>query len=270
MFKNIKSILFVIFVLKSVINVAQSNKVKVTENTSTQNVDKIFNSEAGVIDIPHESVTHNSTSKLSRGKGRGRVEELSNPKNNFNSSLSANSENFTSANTTILSYSTTNVTKLATNNSMISLIPSSTLNSTNTLSTTSAKPSTSKSKSKPKKPTITKSADEDPSILANEKKVKFSNTKLDPSTPELEFDIDRTMENDKKAKHSYIFFMVIAFGLPMTITIIHIFYKKIKAYLEVRHYQRVVSLNCIKTNLKNRMNLSLKFISGLFGRWNVY
>jgi preprotein translocase subunit SecY len=248
MCNRIINVLIVIVVLNSVVNVAKSNdKVKVQETTKVKQNETLATvlTEAGEVPVIMSpiSTTHNSESILSRGKSRGKIEELSNP-NSTISAISANSESFSSTTTTTVA--STNVSL----NSIVTMKPledesTTTSKKISTTTTTTIKPTkstTTTKKPKPKKPTVTKSADEDQSILDSEKKIKFSpNHQLDPSTPEVEYDIDRNMENEKKARHSYTLFMAIAFGLPMTITIVHIFYKKVKSYLELRHYQRVVS-----------------------------
>lgn len=112
--------------------------------------------------------------------------------------------------------------------------------STTTVTTTEA-PKSTPSTQKHKKPVLTKSADDDPTILDNEKKIKFINEKTEQITPRMSSDTDRTIDEEKRARHSYALFMGVAFGLPMTFVLVHILYRKIKTYMEVRHYQRVVS-----------------------------
>lgn len=120
------------------------------------------------------------------------------------------------------------------------LVSTTTLSTTTTTSTTTVPTSTTTQKHK--KPVLTKSADDDPTILDNEKKIKFVNWKTEQqNTPKIGFDTDRAIDEEKHARHSYALFMTVAFGLPMTFVVVHILYKKIKAYMEVRHYQRVVS-----------------------------
>lgn len=235
------NVLIVIIVLNSVTNVAKSNdNVKVQSSELKQNTSETIFTEAGETSKSTLSTKHT----LSRGKSRG-LEELS---KNSTTTLIANStviSNSTTTNITDIVASTTTlkpiIVTMKSQNNTISIKNDTVSSSSTTVSSTTTTTTTTTKKPKPKKPTFTKSADEDPAILDNEKKIKFSSTKLDQSTPKLSYDIDRTIENEKRARHSYALFMGVAFGLPMTFVLIHIVYKKIKAYLEVRHYQRVVS-----------------------------
>lgn len=94
-----------------------------------------------------------------------------------------------------------------------------------------------------KKPRITESADDNPDILASEKNINYNTSKLEDLTvPKTSSDTDRTIVDDEKSTRSkYILYIGLAFGLPMAFTLIHVAYKKVRNYMEVRHYQRVVS-----------------------------
>lgn len=94
-----------------------------------------------------------------------------------------------------------------------------------------------------KKPRITESADDNPEILASEKNINYNTSKLeDLSVPKTSSDTDRTIVDDEKStRRNYILYMGLAFALPMAFTLIHIAYKKVRNYMEIRHYQRVVS-----------------------------
>jgi hypothetical protein len=146
---------------------------------------------------------------------------------------------------------TANVTQ-STNKNNTSVIPTSANSAT--IATNAAKNSTthrttqkiiSTTTKKPiRKPTITYSADDNPEIIASEKNINYNaTTKSDDITvPKTSEDRDRTLiDEEKKTRNSYVFFMGFLFGIPMTFTLVHILYKKIKAWREIRHYQRVVS-----------------------------
>ena len=115
----------------------------------------------------------------------------------------------------------------------IQLTTTATSTSTVKMTTTTEKPI--------RKPTITYSADDDPDILASEKKINYNATKYD-EVPKISPDVDRTIIDEQRTRNSYVFFMGMLFGVPMTFTLMHVLYKKIKAWREIRHYQRVVSL----------------------------
>lgn len=142
----------------------------------------------------------------------------------------------TSTTTAPLSTSTTMKTKIDTPTMKSSAAANNVTSSTSTTTTTTTTP-------KPRKPKLTKSADDDPAILESEKKIKFTTgNKADQiSPPKLSEDTDSSIDEEKRARHSYALFMGVAFALPMTFVLVHILYKRVKAYMEVRHYQRVVS-----------------------------
>jgi len=94
-----------------------------------------------------------------------------------------------------------------------------------------------------KKPTITYSADDNSQILDSEKNIKYINvTSIEDSTlgPKTASDTDRTIvEEEQRTRRNYILYMGLAFALPMAFTLIHLGYKKIKNWMEIRHYERV-------------------------------
>jgi hypothetical protein len=145
-----------------------------------------------------------------------------------------------STNVTQLANSTTSTTTLATTTS--SKVTSTTIKPpTTTQSTTTSTIKVTTTTKKPvRKPTITYSADDNPDILASEKKINFNATKSD-EVPKTSPDLDRSLIDEQRTRNSYVFFMGLLFGIPMTITLVHVLYKKIKAWREIRHYQRVVS-----------------------------
>ncbi|CRK91230.1 CLUMA_CG004913, isoform A [Clunio marinus] len=141
---------------------------------------------------------------------------------NFNSSTTVTS---TEKNVKISSTTTTKKVKV---------VPTKTTSKT----TTTQKPT----KAPAKKPLITFSADDNSQILESEKNINYNltSTKLDYSIPKVSQDIDRTIiDDEKKTRKSYAIFLGIALAIPLLLTLIHVMYKKIKNWIENRHYQRV-------------------------------
>jgi hypothetical protein len=102
-----------------------------------------------------------------------------------------------------------------------------------------------------KKPLVTYSAEDNPQITDSEKNINYNVSKLEDNTqPRIEFSTDRWIkkfsEEKKQTRSSYILFMGLMFVVPMTFTLIHMLYKKVKNWLEVREYQRVVSTFLLK------------------------
>lgn len=149
--------------------------------------------------------------------------------------------------------STLNVNNSSISNFTVPSINSSTLkpHTLSTITTSTTRPTKSSSsrtlatKKSVKKPTITYSADDNPQILESEKKIKFINgTNIEDITigPKASSDTDRTIvEEEQRTRRNYIIYMGLAFALPMAFTLIHFSYKKIRNWLEIRHYERVVS-----------------------------
>lgn len=140
-----------------------------------------------------------------------------------NTSISVNTSTIISTTSTIKPLSTTRTT-------------TTTISTTTKLITSS----TAKTTQKPKKPEITYSAYDDVQIRESEKNINYNvaNEKSD-EIPKVEQDIDRHMLNEKRAQSSYMLYLGLVFALPTTFVLINIAYKRIKNYLEVRHYTRV-------------------------------
>lgn len=104
-----------------------------------------------------------------------------------------------------------------------------------------------------KKPTITYSADDNAQIMESEKKIKYINvTNTEDATigPKTSSDTDRTIvEEEQRTRRNYIVYMGLAFALPLAFTLIHLSYKKIRNWLELREYERVVSQNLFRDQL---------------------
>lgn len=156
----------------------------------------------------------------------------------------------TSTNSTALNLNSTTVSTISAsiNNVTVSAV-SATTTTTTTVKPQSASTTTMKAttrlttKKLIKKPRITESADDNPEILASEKNINYNTSKLeDLSVPKTSSDTDRTIVDDEKStRRNYILYMGLAFALPVAFTLMHVAYKKVKNYMEVRHYQRVVS-----------------------------
>jgi hypothetical protein len=112
---------------------------------------------------------------------------------------------------------------------------------TKKLLTTSTKTTTTTTTTKPRKPSITYSADDNPEIAESEKKInyKVASEKEEISIPKLESDIDRTILEEKKAQRSYMIYFGLVFVLPLSYVLVNVLYRRIKNYLDLRHYQRV-------------------------------
>ena len=169
------------------------------------------------------------------------------------------SSNFTAA--TIKPSTSTEKPSSSANSTTVSttLKPSTTQSTTRATSTSTVKTTTTTEKLI-RKPTITYSADDDPDILASEKKINFNATKND-EVPKISPDVDRTIIDEQRTRNSYVFFMGLLFGIPMTLTLMHVLYKKIKTWRELRHYQRVVSLY---------FSLAKQKVANLFSRFKDF
>lgn len=150
-------------------------------------------------------------------------------------------DNKTLQNNSIIStnISTSSVPNTPTNSSNTSTSPSV---SKKLVISTTVKPTekTTTTTRKPKKPEITFSADDDPQIRDSEKNINYNvaNEKSD-ELPKVEQDIDRTMIEEKRARNSYMLYLGLVFALPTSFVVINVVYRRIKSYLELRHYTRV-------------------------------
>lgn len=117
-------------------------------------------------------------------------------------------------------------------------------NTTLKATTTSSTTTTTTTKRPIRKPTITYSADDNPDILASEKHINYNVTypakSEEVTVPKTSSDTDRTIIDENSTRHNYIIFMSLAVALPVGFTLIHVFYKKVRNWMEIRHYQRVV------------------------------
>lgn len=162
--------------------------------------------------------------------------------------INNNNINITNVPTSITTNSTVNSTILvtipltsSTNNSTLKTVILSTVKelTTSTTTTTTKKPI--------RKPLVTHSADDDPEILASEKNINYNTSKIEdvnPNPPKTSQDTDRTIvDEESRTRRNYIIYMGLALALPMGFTLIHVCYKRIRNWMEIRHYQRVVSFS---------------------------
>ncbi|CAG9802573.1 unnamed protein product [Chironomus riparius] len=208
--------------------------------------------------ISHYKTTHDESSHSSK-VDISTISPITVLKNNITNNtvvtvLSKNNESdhtiLDSHNNTVptnLSSPTVSNTSISLNTSKIisttsTINPLSTTTTTTTVATTTKliSSSTAKTTQKPKKPEITYSADDDIQIRESEKNINYNvaNEKSD-EIPKVEQDIDRHMLNEKRAQSSYMLYLGLVFALPTTFVLINIAYRRIKNYLEVRHYTRV-------------------------------
>lgn len=136
--------------------------------------------------------------------------------------------------------------------STVKLIPTTTRKPRTTTSATTSTSTTTTTQKPIRKPTITYSADDNAQILESEKNINYNVTTSqqleDVTVPKTSSDTDRTLVDDEKStRRSYVVFMGLAFALPMTFTLMHVMYKKIRNWMEIRHYQRVVSWDLPQT-----------------------
>lgn len=143
--------------------------------------------------------------------------------------------------TSLSSPTVLNATTITLNNTSKTISTTSTIKPTTTTTTTKLiTSSTAKTTQKPKKPEITYSAYDNAQIRESEKNINYNvaNEKSD-EIPKVEQDIDRHMLDEKRAQSSYMLYLGLVFALPTTFVLINIAYRRIKNYLEVRHYTRV-------------------------------
>ncbi|KAG5683644.1 hypothetical protein PVAND_012915 [Polypedilum vanderplanki] len=141
--------------------------------------------------------------------------------------------------TTIAPLSSINNSTNSTITPKAKIVTSTTLKTTIMSSSTTIKTTTT-TKKPVKKPEVTYSADDNPEILESEKKINYNvaNEKA-LEIPKVESDIDRSILDEKRARNSYMIYLGLVFALPMSFVLINIAYKRIKNYMELRHYQRV-------------------------------
>lgn len=222
-----------IFGRKGVIINANETVSNETSKLPTVNSTHENSSQSSIVDSKNTSVslpvlkinstnTHNATSMTNKTNSAEQKTSSIDPV------VSANLPSSTVSNTP----------KLA-NTSLVSNPVTSTTSSTTTTKLTT-KTTTLSTTHKPKKPEITYSADDNPQIRDSEKNINFNvaNEKSD-ELPKVEQDIDRTIIDEKHARSSYMLYLGLVFALPTTFVLINIAYRKIKSYLELRHYTRV-------------------------------
>lgn len=229
MYSEVIHIVSLTLIFNSVIVFA--NNTSEISQTPAKNVtdQQIFFAEGG-INIAEAVPSHSSKSRI---KGRKGADPNETPLP-VDGSSSIEKESSVPSSTSI--NITSNVT-VATNYTLAPIPSSST---TSTTSTTTPNPTTKKVVKKPK---ITMSADDNSDIRDSEKNINYNTTTRieDVVTPKTASDVDRTMLEEKRTRRNYMIYMGLAFSLPVAFTLIHVMYKKIRNWMEIRHYQRVVS-----------------------------
>lgn len=212
-----------------------ANNTSETSQTPAKNSTDLFFAEGGGLSLAETSSTHATKSRIKGRKGA----VLDNATEPIESNSSNESANLTSSSTIAASSATTNATTKATSNlienTTLAPKPSPTTTTTTTLPTTTKKV--------PRKPKFTISADESPEIRKSEKNINYNTTTRleDVVTPKTSSDIDRTILEEKRTRRNYIIYMGLAFSLPVAFILIHMTVKKVRNWMEIRHYQRVVS-----------------------------
>lgn len=235
-------IVSLVIVFNCVISVAKNDDQKVVKSSAntTDEAPVKIDHQIQTPEIFAEGGSSSNTTPKNRIVGRKGavpdvVVEALTPITSRNSTQSTTSKIITS---NVPTSSNTTTIKTSVTSSNFTTVQPRTNSSTVKTTTTTKKPIL--------KPKVTYSADDNPEIIKNEKNINYNaTTKMDDiSVPKTSSDIDRTIiDEEKKTRNSYIFFMGLLFGVPMTFTIVHVLYKKIKAWREIRHYQRVVSSN---------------------------
>lgn len=224
------------------------------KNSEDKSADSIKNvtDHSGAVDIKlNEGIYSEGGSSSMKGRivARKGVTETSSEINQD----AININNITNVSTSTTTNSTVNSTILysvpltpSTNNSTLKTVISSTVKELATSTTTTT---TTTTKKPIRKPLVTHSADDDPEILASEKNINYNTSKIEdvnPNPPKTSQDTDRTIvDEESRTRRNYIIYMGLALALPMGFTLIHVCYKRIRNWMEIRHYQRVVSQSSI-------------------------
>lgn len=230
--------LSLVLILNSVSSFAENSTEKVaiavkneTDQKSEPKVDNHLNQS-----IYAEGISSNTPKSRIKGR-KGAIIENETDLSEHDIESSSSPINITS---TTLKIGLTNVTDVS-NVTAVS--------NTHTSTTMKPQPSTTKLPTTPKvisKPEITFSADDSPAILDNEKNINYNAnfSKFEEiATPKTSSDTDHTIiDEENRTRRSYMLYMGLAVSLPVAFTLMHVMYKKIRNWMEIRHYQRVVSL----------------------------
>lgn len=251
-----------VIVINCVTSIAKNSEEKIQKTRLNVTEDHLLRDEDSLINkLDHEIFSEGSHTVTNTSRSRGSRKGVnidapldpvvSNPPTNETtrdkSSTVADVASSFASNVTITS-SIQNITVPFTQPSTVKLrliTTTKTPRTTTTKLTTSTKATTSTIKPI-RKPTITYSADDNAQILESEKNINYNVTTSqqseDVTVPKTSSDTDRTLVDDEKStRRSYVLFMGLAFALPMTFTLMHVMYKRIRNWMEIRHYQRVVS-----------------------------
>lgn len=237
------------------------NESKNSINSSLKKVVKLNSSEifteggSSIGTSPKLDVESAEEPKKSKVKGRKGV-SFEDMKSSDDEQHPAN-KTTTIALVTVQTNSSTSSDSIANKNSSTTSLPDqSKINKTSTQppasSTSTVKPvikitslspsSTTTSTMKPKKPSITLSADDSEAIMDSEKNINYNIAKEkspEDVLPKIEQDVDRAVLEEKKTRKSYMIYLFLAVVVPLTFVAINLVYKRVKNYVELRHYQRV-------------------------------
>lgn len=249
MISNLLYAIVLAVLFNCVISVAK-NSGKLVENTSNnvtpENINENIYSEGN-------SLVSSSKSRIKPRKGAipDKSTENITPSDTANITQDANKNLDKNIISDVLSSNATQDATSIVNTSSISNVTVPSIFSSTLKVEISSKSTTSSStrtfparKKSVKKPTVTYSADDSAQILESEKNIKYINVTTnieDVNIPKTSSDTDRTIvEEEQRTRRNYILYMGLAFALPLAFTLIHLSYKKIRNWMEIRHYERVV------------------------------
>jgi hypothetical protein len=244
----VNTVSFMLVINMVVIVANESENKTVNESKDNSILDQIF-SEGG------SSNTNHSDEPKKRIVGRKGVEmdnstlafinDINKPNNSesevhartdLSKSSKESSSVLNSSISTQLMPSITNLTSnVTTEMHMKASISSTTINNTLSSSTTTTTTTTTTTKKPIRKPEITFSADDNADILQSEKNIKY----IESIVPKVEPDRDRSVLEEKREHRNYAVYLGFFLAFPLAFLVINITYRKIKNYLEIRHYQRV-------------------------------
>ena len=236
-----------------VISVTNNNGVEITNSTKNM-TDRDLTPEKLNENIFSEGNSVVSTSKSRIKPRKGAIPdnsvEIVTPSITTNITQDAANKNISdvpssSLQTSSLPVSTQSISNVTVPSIITSTIKPPTSRETTTTKTSSSSLRTLATKKPVRKPTITYAADDNAQILESEKNIKYTNvTNVEDVTigPKTSSDTDRTIiEEEQRTRRNYILYMGLAFALPMAFTLVHFTYKRIRNWMEIRHYERVVS-----------------------------
>lgn len=248
-----------VVLINCVISVANNDGVQIVNSTKNA-TDRDFSPEKLNENIFSEGNSLVSTSKSRIKPRKGAIPdnsiEIVTPSVTTNITQDAANKNIisdvpaSSSKTSTLPVSTQSISNVTVPSIITSTLKPPSSRETTTTSTSSSSLRTLATKKPVRKPTITYAADDNSQILESEKNIKYINvTNIEDATlgPKTSSDTDRTIvEEEQRTRRNYIIYMGLAFALPMAFTLVHFTYKRIRNWMEIRHYERVVSSHFAK------------------------